>query len=615
MIRSIELHYQDSAGIAQALRLVGMGRSEHRRVVVAAEEEPSPGGVIVHARVENCSGEPIRLLWVSFELSTGFDTGSPARFFKHGYQSWSASYPVTVGDAATDTNRTLLVRLSHQSEAERPTIAPEAATSELFTIVESESSHERFLTGFVGAANQFATVTVLSPDRVTARALLDSISLSPGKTIEIEPLAYRRSDQAAARMAADWAELLGKRMNAHIRAPYQRGWCSWYQYFDQITEEALRSNLRKLQEVRREFPIDVVQIDDGFQAALGDWDRTNDKFPSGLRAIAEEIRSAGFIPGLWTAPFLATRDSGVMRNHPDWFIRNQDGEPLRAAYNPTWTRGEEKSAYALDPSHSGFTQHLEQLFSRLVHQFGYQYLKLDFLFAGALQGKCHDPNLTRAQRLRRGLETIRRGAMDQAFILGCGCPLGPAVGIVDGMRIGPDVAPYWGGDVEPGTRLAIESIVARSFMHRRLWLNDPDCLMLRASKTSLSHEERFALAAVIAVSGGMFLLSDDMKLLDANSWKLFRMVTDIGLELDNAMANQPALAMNMMGDNSMPMVVAETPRGVIHLLLNLRDSRQAVPAPRKRAGGGSAISIGPNGESEVSEKIRLPAHSARIIRS
>ena len=119
--------------------------------------------------------------------------------------------------------------------------------------------------------------------------------------------------------------------------------------------------------------------------------------------------------------------------------------------------------------------------------FGYGYLKLDFLYAAAAEGIRHDPAITRAQTLRRGLEAIRRGAGEQTFILGCGCPLGAAVGIVDGMRIGPDVAPYWGasagGAGEPGTALAIDAILARSFMHRQLWLNDPDCVMLRAKET------------------------------------------------------------------------------------------------------------------------------------
>jgi len=303
-----------------------------------------------------------------------------------------------------------------------------------------------------------------------------------------------------------------------------------------------------------------------------------------------------------------------MQAHPDWFIRNQNGEPLPAVYNPAWTAGRDKSAYALDPSHREFAQHLEQLFHRLVYEFGYGYLKLDFLFAAAAEGSRHAANLTRAQTLRRGLEAIRRGAGSETFLVGCGCPLGPAVGIVDGMRIGPDVAPYWGGDIEPGTRLAIQAIIARSFMHRRLWLNDPDCLMLRASETRLSLEERFALASAIAVSGGMLLFSDDMNLLDSDSKKLFSLVAGIGREVDDASRNVPPIAKDLMHGQAIQTLIGEGPGNVFHLSLNFGELQQDVSAPAMATRVGCAKLIGPDGESDAPEKIELPAHSGRIIR-
>jgi alpha-galactosidase len=613
MIREIRLHYQEPAGTEQILRLAGHARSEQGGIALSARTESIADGGITYTQVANASSRPVRLRWVGFELDTGFDSASPARFFKHGYQSWSASYPAAVGSGGCQPDGPLLTRISHQSEAERPADAPECATSELFTIVESDSSPERFLCGFIGAANQFTTATVTSPGRVTARALFDSVWLHPGATIVVEPLVYWRAAQHAARMAAQWAELLGQRMSARVNAPYQRGWCSWYHYFDKITEATLRSNLRKLRELRHEFPIEVVQLDDGFQAALGDWEHTNAKFPSGLKKIADEIREAGFAAGLWTAPFLATRDSNLMRTHPHWFIRDQNGDPLPAVRNPSWTAGEDKFAYTLDPSHPEFTQYQEQLFDRLVHEFGYEYLKLDFLFAAAAEGRRRDPNLTRAQTLRRGLETIRRGAGNDTFILGCGCPLGPAIGIMDGMRIGPDVAPYWGGSVEPGTRLAIDAIIARSFMHRRLWLNDPDCLMLRVSETRLSPEERFVLAAAIGVSGGMLLFSDDMKLLDEHSARLFRMVAGIGMEVNDASDNQPPLAYSLMDDRTMPTLVAQGRESILHLLLNTGEIPKSVSLAAIFTGG-SARLIGPEGESEAPATIELASHSGRIIR-
>jgi alpha-galactosidase len=124
------------------------------------------------------------------------------------------------------------------------------------------------------------------------------------------------------------------------------------------------------------------------------------------------------------------------------------------------------------------------------------------------------------------------------------------VGVVDGMRIGPDVAPYWEprpGDVHPpgyvetapSTRNAWQSTLARSFMHRRLWLNDPDCLMLRHDSTELSPDAARAWAHAVATSSGMALVSDDLSLLGPDAATLLDDVVAIGREVDAAAEHDP----------------------------------------------------------------------------
>ena len=576
----IELRYRTGDGVRRLNLLLDHDRIEEDGVALSARVDRREERTIVRAIVENRSGDAIHLESIRFYIATGFPADAPAKLFKHGYQSWSASHPVIVGTyihRRDDLSR--IAKVNHQSEVNRPQDAPEGATSEQFTIVESEASRQRFLAGFIDASHQLTTITVRTPNVVMARALLDDVLLRVGEECEIEPLAFWRSEESAARMAARFASMLGDTMRGRISAPYQRGWCSWYHYFHAVTEDAMRANLGALRDLRSEYSIEVVQLDDGYQAALGDWDRTNAKFPSGLKSLADAIRDEGFIAGIWTAPFIAARDSQLMREHSDWFIRHEETqEPLRAAYNPNWTASDDKYAYALDPSHPEYTVHLERLFKKLVDDFGYQYLKLDFLYDAAAEGIHHDRSLTRAQTLRRGLEAIRRGGGERTFILGCGCPLAPAVGIVDGMRIGPDVAPFWGDSSgpagEPGTALAIDAILARSFMHRRLWLNDPDCLMLRAKKTSLSKDEREALAWTIASSGGMLLISDDMSLLDADSARLFQEVARIGSEVDAASIGEPALLADLMSDSPLRILSQKIDDRTRDLVLNMSDAPQ-----------------------------------------
>ncbi len=621
----IELRFTDSLSGARSLRLDGHETlTRQSGIELSANIREENGAEVIRASVANRSGASILLSEARFEVPTGFAPDAPARFFKHGYQSWSNSGIATAGDSGRHRRDEApsIIRLSHQSETVRPADLPEAATSELFTVIECAGRSERLLLGFIGAANQFGAVAVTSPERATGRLLLDGAMLSPGESRELEPLAVVRSEKSIAALSARWAAMLGLAMGARAGTPYQRGWCSWYHYFHGVTEDAMLTNLRTLAAMRADYPIDVVQIDDGFQSALGDWDTTNAKFPGGLEKLADEIRRAGFRPGLWTTPFLASSESRLMREHLDWFIVHESGEPLRAGYNPSWSSTDDAFAYALDPSNPAFAGHLERLFYRLARKFGYSYLKLDFLYAGAAEGRRHARDLTRAEALRRGLVAIRRGAGDDAFILGCGCPIGQAVGIVDGMRVGEDVAPYWESSAPemgvPGTAQALDAIIARSFMHRQLWLNDPDCLMLRATETGLSDEERHSLAATIAASGGMLLISDDMSLLTRESVALFQAAWRIGAEIDGVSREEPPLAVEPA-----PPGIASTLRilstrlsdGSLHLVLNRGEQIERIEAARldSTTSRCTVFELGKD-ESAVREAIEIPPHAARLVR-
>jgi alpha-galactosidase len=103
---------------------------------------------------------------------------------------------------------------------------------------------------------------------------------------------------------------------------------------------------------------------------------------------------------------------------------------------------------------------------------------------------------------------------------------------MDAMRISADVDGRWeptilGKDIpafynEPGlpaARNVIQNTLTRSALHRRWWLNDPDCLLLRED-TQLTKDEMQSLATVIALSGGLWALSDNLPELSDDRIKI-----------------------------------------------------------------------------------------------
>jgi alpha-galactosidase len=472
-----------------------------------------------------------------------WDEGPPGddpRIFSHGYQSWAPCRARRLGrdeDPSRAPDSLALVRAAYH--ADPGVAAPGELRSEQVTVL--ALGGERRLLGFAGGDRHAGTFRVRlgeDGDRVVVRAeaWLGGATLPRGTRRTLHDLVAHDGDDPAA-LLAEWAALVGAEQRARTRAPFQVGWCSWYHYFHDVTEQDLHDNLARA----ADWPFEVFQLDDGFQAAIGEWRTTNDRFPGGVEGAAAAIAGAGFTPGIWLAPFLVAPDAPLAEAHPDWLPTFADnGRPAVGMFHEAWGG----FMWQLDTTHPGVQAHLAETAAALVAA-GYRYLKLDFTFSAAMPGRFHDPTRTPAERVRAGYDAIRAGAGDDVFVLGCGAPLGAVVGVVDGMRIGADVAPWWElppehptlpgtADAAPATRHAFTNTLARAHQHRRLWLNDPDCVMLRRTETRLTDEARRAWALTVGMSGGMVLVSDDLALLGPTERALLDEVLALGAAADEA---------------------------------------------------------------------------------
>ncbi|MDF2402755.1 glycoside hydrolase family 36 protein [Aeromonas sp. 5HA1] len=308
--------------------------------------------------------------------------------------------------------------------------------------------------------------------------------------------------ELAERIAAEYGSLIGQ------VGERPNGWCSWYHYYADVSADDIRENLA----VRAErFPaLRYVQIDDGYQAKMGDWLTPSPKFEQGVAALAAEIHAAGCEPALWVAPFIAEPGSRVFQDHPDWFVKGEDGLPLPSE-RVTYGGWRCTPWYVLDGTHPEVQAHLEGVFRTLRELWGIHYFKLDANFWGAIHGgRFHDTSATRVEAYRRGMAAILRGAGEGAFLLGCNAPIWPSLGLVHGMRVSDDVE-------RNGHRFRqiAREVFCRAWQNDRLWALDPDCICLRdlPSQQASPVDYSFHLAALVA-SGGMMLAGDRLQALD-----------------------------------------------------------------------------------------------------
>ena len=448
--------------------------------------------------------------------------GPPARwsFYQNGWISWSPAFARRVEDGCYTEPGTPTYRQMHLPHWDRA--HGNDLSSEWVTVVHCSLSHCSLLFGFVTTREQLSEIR-MTPDgaSLVARCHLDGVSLRPGETLRSERLWVRVGGDPVA-LLEDWAERTGREMQARVPASPPAGWCTWYYFYGENTAADVIENLEAI--ARHDLPLDVILLDDGYQTGIGDWLSLDaEKFPQGMEPVTAAIRAAGHTAGIWTAPFGVAASSCLFAEHPDWVLRDEAGEPVVG-----WTHSG-VDCYALDCTHPEVLAWLRETFGWMRSQWGFDFFKVDFIFAAALPGHRHDPATTRAQALRRGLEAIREAIGDETFLLGCGAPLGVCVGLVDGMRVGPDVDPnwhpIWSHDLSmPATENALRNSLARAPFHGRLWANDPDCLLARqrGPEMDLVLNEARTLAALVALLGGMTLDSDHLPAIRPGRLKYLR---------------------------------------------------------------------------------------------
>jgi alpha-galactosidase len=370
------------------------------------------------------------------------------------------------------------------------------------------------------SCRRFSGKFYVRPARLEVVIDAEGLAVGPKEEWALEEFTFRSGSDREALLAA-----IATRLNEHhpplkFAAP-PAGWCSWYCFGPRVTAQQVLDNLDAI--AKHTPGLKYIQVDDGYQPAMGDWLETGSAFGgnretgapgfSNVQTVLRQIRERGFEPAIWVAPFIAERESRLFKEHPDWFVKDATGNPLRAdtVTFGGWRRG---PWYAVDGTHPEARAHLEHVFRTMRNEWGCTYFKLDANFWGAIHGgRFHDSRATRIEAYRRGMEAVLRGAGD-AFILGCNHPIWPSVGLVHGSRSSNDIKRDW-------KRIATTARqnLMRNWQNGRLWWNDPDAVVLTGE---LPEEEFRFHATAIYATGGMILSGDDLTAITADRLAMLR---------------------------------------------------------------------------------------------
>lgn len=428
------------------------------------------------------------------------------RFYGNGYQSWTTSKEYAAGDKMEDITKIAackgLRNFAGISSDCRFVDMPKQAGrfySHCYTYIRNGKN-----LNFIGSLSERQGFTVIYADMN-----LNLLTLSKdveGVAVNKEP--YELFDMVI--YSGEYDEVFDRYFAAmglkKPRVDHLSGYTSWYNYFQKIDENIITRDLNALDKVKES--VNIFQIDDGYETAVGDWlERNEKKFPSGMKKVADDIHEKGYMAGLWLAPFNAQLTSKVLRKHPDWFIKGEHALPLLGC--PGWG-----GAAILDIYNEGAREYIKSVFDTVFNDWGFDLVKLDFLYSQCLFPR---NNKSRGTIMCEAMEFLRECCGDK-LILGCGVPLGAAFGYVDACRIGCDVDLKFSGKIYntlhinnevPSAKNSIINAVNRRHLNGRAFCSDPDVFFLRYSNLDFTMEQKKLLAGINHLFGGVLFVSDN----------------------------------------------------------------------------------------------------------
>lgn len=449
---------------------------------------------------------PITLISASLEFWHEYEKNE--KFFVNGYQSWTTSGEMSAEDIYRGT--TPLAGVTKYTKDMAITSGDYAFTRyeprpgffHSFTYTYLRRGDEFELFGSLSERNGY---TVFYSD-------MEKHIFSVEKDVEGLTISEPYEMFDIVRVVGGYDEVFEKyfaAMNLPAKKRIDRltGYTSWYNYFQKIDENIILRDLKGLSRARES--VNIFQIDDGYEPFVGDWlDYNGRDFPNGMKTIADAVHREGYLAGIWLAPFNVQRGkSRILKEHPDWLIRNPDGKPQLGCV--AWG-----GAYTLDIYNSEVREHLKKVFDTVLNDWGYDMVKLDFLYS-----QCRTPrdNKTRGTVMCEAMDFLRECVGDK-LILGCGVPLGPAFGVVDACRISCDVDLSYGGKFYnsmsinnelPSAQNAINNSMFRRHLNGRAFLNDPDVFFLRDHNLTFTWEQKLLLAKINNLFGRVLFVSDD----------------------------------------------------------------------------------------------------------
>lgn len=261
--------------------------------------------------------------------------------------------------------------------------------------------------------------------------------------------------------------------------------------------------------------VELFVVDDGWfgkrtsdRAGLGDWTPNPDRFPAGLKPLADRVHALGMQFGIWVEPEMVNADSDLYRAHPDW-VQYQEGR----------NRTEFRNQLVLNLAREDVQEYLWEQLDGLLSSAPIDYVKWDFnrCFTDAgWPGDAYPQRLwvDHVRALYALFDRLRAAHPGVAFE---SCSGGG--GRID-LGIMSRTDQVWTSDnTDPLDRLAIQHGFSQIHPARVMaaWVTDSPNTQLNNRVSSLRFRFVSAMAGVLGVGGDLSEWTEE-ELAEAREW-------------------------------------------------------------------------------------------------
>ncbi|MDT0569483.1 alpha-galactosidase [Streptomyces sp. DSM 3412] len=261
--------------------------------------------------------------------------------------------------------------------------------------------------------------------------------------------------------------------------------------------------------------VELFVVDDGWfgartsdRAGLGDWTPNPDRFPKGLRPLADQVHALGMQFGIWVEPEMVNPDSELYRAHPEW-----------AQFQPGRKRTELRNQLVLNLAREDVQEYLWERLDTLLSSAPIDYVKWDFNRCFTDAGWPGEPYpqklwVEHVHAFYALLDRLRAAHPGVAFE---SCSGGG--GRID-LGVMARTDQVWTSDnTDPLDRLAIQHGFTQIHPARTMaaWVTDSPNNQLNGRVSSLRFRFVSAMAGVLGVGGDLTEWSEE-ELAEAREW-------------------------------------------------------------------------------------------------